>query len=393
MPTGPTGPASTASAAPTRGGSGATSRPSSRELIARQASRTGNHAGPLHEAGRVSKAAACWACDACAGCPPRLPTFGSRTMTSRTGRNPRVRTTRTTHRTERPWIHPPKDLHHARRSDRPLQTIMHDPANGLCRSPGSRDAVAIVGGGGGGSTVVEALCLGAVASDEPLGLVPGFHPFGDDVETEGASEDDEGFDDPFRARAEPDPPGETTVDLQFGDRKVVKVGQRRVPGPEVVDREPDADVVQAAKSRQRRAAGADEGTLDQFEMQPVGAQVVPGKYSLNVFDQLGVVQLTHRQVDADEGVGMSGRERRGPVEHPVTDRDDEAGLFGDVEKLVRCPRRVGSARPAQQRFVPADAAGVQIDDRLVVQRERVGGHGRVSGYEALLRWPRGADTP
>src|SRR5664280_2467206 len=127
MPTGPTGPASTASAEPTRGGSGVTSRPSSRELIARQASRTGNHAGPLHEAGRVSKAAACWACDACAGCPPRLPTFGSRTMTSRTGRNPRVRTTRTTHRTERPWIHPPKDLHHARRSDRPLQTIMHDP--------------------------------------------------------------------------------------------------------------------------------------------------------------------------------------------------------------------------------------------------------------------------
>src|SRR5664280_903305 len=93
MPTGPTGPASTASAEPTRGGSGVTSRPSSRELIARQASRTGNHAGPLHEAGRVSKAGACWACDACAGCPPRLPTFGSRTMTSRTGRNPRVRTT------------------------------------------------------------------------------------------------------------------------------------------------------------------------------------------------------------------------------------------------------------------------------------------------------------
>src|SRR5664280_878726 len=76
MPTGPTGPASTASAEPTRGGSGVTSRPSSRELIARQASRTGNHAGPLHEAGRVSKAAACWACDACAGCPLDCPRSG-----------------------------------------------------------------------------------------------------------------------------------------------------------------------------------------------------------------------------------------------------------------------------------------------------------------------------
>src|SRR5664280_3422293 len=70
MPTGPTGPASTASAEPTRGGSGVTSRPSSRELIARQASRTGNHAGPLHEAGGCRRPP-CWACDACAGCPPR----------------------------------------------------------------------------------------------------------------------------------------------------------------------------------------------------------------------------------------------------------------------------------------------------------------------------------
>jgi len=116
--------------------------------------------------------------------------------------------------------------------------------------------------------------------------------------------------------------------------------------------------VQAAKSRQHRAARADESAFDEFEVQPVGAQAVAGQYPANVGLQLGSVQLPHRQIDADEYVGMSGRERHGLVEHPVAERDDQTSLFGDAEEPIRGPHRVRSAGPAQQGLVAGDADGI-----------------------------------
>src|SRR4029079_15728031 len=80
----------------------------------------------------------------------------------------------------------------------------------------------------------------------------------------------------------------------------------------------------------------------------------------------------HAQVE-----GACGRLGRAPggelvarlLEHPAAERDDEPALLRDRDEVVRRHDAAGRVRPPEERLGPDDGAGLQVDDRLVVEDE------------------------
>jgi hypothetical protein len=66
--------------------------------------------------------------------------------------------------------------------------------------------------------------------------------FGDDVEVQAAAEVGDGTHDHLVVRVVHEVPHEAAVDLDLLHGHALEVGQRRVSGAEVADRQPDADL-------------------------------------------------------------------------------------------------------------------------------------------------------
>ena len=59
----------------------------------------------------------------------------------------------------------------------------------------------------------------------------------------------------------------------------------------------------------------------------------------------------------------------GALEHPAAERDDQAGILRDRDERRRRDGAAHRVLPAQQRLVAADLAGLQVEDRLVGERQ------------------------
>jgi hypothetical protein len=66
------------------------------------------------------------------------------------------------------------------------------------------------------------------------------------------------------------------VHLEDLDRVALEVAERRVPGAEVVDREPDAELAQLAQAAHGLVGILDERALGQLEHEPLGRKPVLG---------------------------------------------------------------------------------------------------------------------
>ena len=93
---------------------------------------------------------------------------------------------------------------------------------------------------------------------------------------------------------------------------------------------------------------------------------------------LSVVKLHGRNVDADlerriERAPPAQRLRGGAAKHPVADLDDEPGLLGDRDEFARRHVAEFGMAPARQRLGLDDAAGADLDDRLIVELDLVVG--------------------
>ena len=85
-------------------------------------------------------------------------------------------------------------------------------------------------------------------------------------------------------------------------------------------------------------------------------------------------ELLGRQVDRDAhrrhaGIEPAAHLATGLAQHPVADRHDEAGFFGDRNERVRRHQTARRMAPADQRFGAAHAVRRDVDLRLVVQLE------------------------
>src|SRR5690349_19028452 len=91
-------------------------------------------------------------------------------------------------------------------------------------------------------------------------------------------------------------------------------------------------------------------------------------------DELGVLELPSREVDRHlQGTPVLLLERGAPcarlVQHPFPERDDQTRLLCERDELERTELTLGRVLPADERFVAGDLVRLEVDDRLVFERE------------------------
>jgi hypothetical protein len=81
----------------------------------------------------------------------------------------------------------------------------------------------------------------------------------------------------------------------------------------------------------------------------------------------------HQQAVVAEPVAQHRQVGARALEEPAAERDDEAGLLGQRDEDIGRDRAALRVRPARERLDGADAAGRELDERLVVDLELVAG--------------------
>src|SRR5919108_334184 len=123
--------------------------------------------------------------------------------------------------------------------------------------------------------------------------------FGHDREPEVAAEVDRRADDRRVARVVAHVHDERAVDLDRLHGQPLQVGERRVAGAEVVDREPQAHLVQPREHAAHAERVGEDRALRDLELELVGADPVLLQQLCDPVRQLEVEQVGNRQVDGD----------------------------------------------------------------------------------------------
>ena len=95
---------------------------------------------------------------------------------------------------------------------------------------------------------------------------------------------------------------EALVDLQFGHRQSAQVAERRVAGAEVVDRQPDADLVELVDGGSRARRVDEQRRLGDLEREHRRIDAVRAEVLLDALGELRVEQVVGRQVDGQPEV-------------------------------------------------------------------------------------------
>ena len=228
----------------------------------------------------------------------------------------------------------------------------------------------------------EQVALDRVAppAAQEAGLGLGFDAFGEDRQVEAAAHDDGGRGDGRIDRVVDDVAHEGLVDLDLVEGKARQVGERRVAGAEIVERQLDAECLQLAAHGDGFGDIVDEGALGDFQFERRGRQAALGQRGGDLGGQVGLAELAGRQVHGDmqrqqaeiePGLGLPA----GGAQHPVADLDDQAGFLGDRDELDGGHRAELGRIPAQQGLHADHVTTLQADLRLVMHAELVVGEG------------------
>ena len=198
---------------------------------------------------------------------------------------------------------------------------------------------------------------------------------GDGVHPERVGEGDDCIDNRTGFRILGDLAQERAVDLERLHRQQPQPRQRRPAGAEVVDREAQAAVVELAQDRADPLGLAQRGRLGQLHRQPRRVDLELLEPRGQLAGEVGAVQLARRDVEADvrlEPLLAPLEHLLGDrADHPVADRLEQAHLLGGGDEVVGVDEPAVGVVPAQQRLHRLQPAGLQLDDRLVVQDELV----------------------
>src|SRR5690606_4484214 len=167
---------------------------------------------------------------------------------------------------------------------------------------------------------------------------------------------------------------ELAVDLDVVDRQVADLSERRVTHAEVIQRDANAARVQRLQAGAGLLGVAHHVGLGDLEDQLLGGAVAElAQQAVDKFDQVRLVELARRNVDADgqrqPAVAPTARLAAGFARDPAVEADDQAGLLGDRNDVGRRHQATLGMFPAHQRFVALEPAAFGQHDRLVDQRE------------------------
>ena len=177
---------------------------------------------------------------------------------------------------------------------------------------------------------------------------------------------DDGLDDGGVLRVDAEPADERSVDLDRLDREPLQVGQRRVPGAEVVDGEVQAEVAQLAQRDRGGLDIAHQRRLGDLQPQRVGGEPALGQGLGDRSLERRAHQLAAADVDGDGEVGEARqpaapltelRQRR--AQHGGTDLADQTGLLGHRQELLGPQQTAVGVPPPGQHLEADEMAGVE----------------------------------
>ncbi|HEX2160444.1 MAG TPA: hypothetical protein VHF88_01320 [Thermoleophilaceae bacterium] len=221
-----------------------------------------------------------------------------------------------------------------------------------------------------------ALGVDAAEVAEGIGLGGGLDALGDGADAERLGELEDRLDDGVVLAAGVHAGDEGAVDLEDVDgQQVAQVAQGRVADAEVVDREADAELGELAQRLESDVGVGDHCALGDLEAEPLGLDAGIRERRADDADEVVGEQLARGDVDghrevrgARAAVLLPARNLvAGLAQHPLADRQDQAGPLGDGDEAVG---RDGTERrmvPAHQGLDADHLAAAQVDGGLVVE--------------------------
>ena len=171
---------------------------------------------------------------------------------------------------------------------------------------------------------------------------------------------------------------ETRVDLDLVDRQLAQIGQRGVPGPEVVDAESHPQMAESVQRLECPARIIGELPLGQLEAQRPGREPGAIQQVGDPADQHRIVQVATGQVDTDPEFGRSGQMVQiggRSFRHQAGQCCDGARHLRQLDELPRRQKSSAGVLPAHECLDPESPERLQIDTRLIVHDHLIGLHG------------------
>src|ERR1700677_1199948 len=167
---------------------------------------------------------------------------------------------------------------------------------------------------------------------------------------------------------------EGRVDLDDVRGQLAQVGQRRVPGAEVIDGEPYTQVTQRGQAVHDQPRVLHQDPLVHLDGERGGRQVMLSQQLAYDRQERRSGDLPPGGVDRDRDVpacpAPGGGLSAGLPQHPLPQAHYQAGFLGSPEELLRWHLLPG-APPAHQRLGSDHPGRRQVHHRLVLERELV----------------------
>src|SRR6266540_6026451 len=228
-------------------------------------------------------------------------------------------------------------------------------------------------GGRDGGTEEVALHLVTLLGPQELELRLRLDSLGDGRELQTVRHRDDGGRDGGVIGIARDVAHEGLVDLDPVNREAFQVVERRVSRAEIVHRETQTEILQVPERRDRKLGVLHGIGFRDLEVERRWRKIRLLQGFGDLEDQVSLLELARGKVDGDRdgitalspGAGL----RAGGPEHPLADGDDQAGDLGDRDEVTGRHQTQFRMLPAKQRLGPADLAGRELDQGLVVNDE------------------------
>ena len=168
---------------------------------------------------------------------------------------------------------------------------------------------------------------------------------------------------------------ECCVDLDEVDWEAPQIGQRCITRAEVVDAQADTELFEFGEAANGRRRRVDKDALGQLETEVLRRNRVRLQDQRDVLRETGERQLACRDVHIDLERGRprvfqpAGGFRDCQGQHAPSCRDDQTGVLGCRDEVVRYENTALRIIDPHQGFEADDIAGCQVDERLVDDRD------------------------
>jgi len=171
---------------------------------------------------------------------------------------------------------------------------------------------------------------------------------------------------------------ERAIDLDRRRLQAMEIAQRRIPGAEIIQAPCDTDGAQPLQRRLGRRHVGDERAFGDLQLQAGRVQAGLAEDGLDAGRDIGIAEMTARDVDAHEPGGIAA-ELRAPGRHAAArlgenqpvELSNHPGVFSDFDELGRAEQAARRMAPPRQRLEAGDPSGGERHDRLMQDFEFV----------------------